>query len=116
MILADILLLIILNLVMMAVLFVVGIQQFQKISDKPKGQANKKLALRRRFALSDFNINEEELRQLVRDEAYDLAIQRLMAQTDIDRFAAESAIESLKKEAYRPYYKQDSQSLSDETG
>ncbi len=115
MILGDIFLLIVLNLVMMAVLFVVGIQQFQKIKDKPKRRLGNGQEFRRILSLSDFDLDEAEIRQLVRDEAYDLAVQRLMAQTDMDRFAAQSAIDRLKQEAYRPYYETSTRASDEST-
>lgn len=93
------------NIMMMSVFFVVGIYQFMRIEDKRKHLPAQRL--RGKMIVSELDVDEAELRQLVRDEQYDTAIQHLIEYGDVDRFTAEIAIESLKQQEYRPYHSSD---------
>ena len=97
----DILLFISCNLLRMSAFFLVGIHQFMEVDDKRKGRSAGRL--RRPLSLRDPRLDAAELRELVRAERYDEALQRLMNAADVDRFTAESAIEGLKKQECRPY-------------
>lgn len=89
------------NLLMMSAFFLVGIHQFMQVDDKRKVRSAGRL--RRPLSLMDPRLDTAELRELVRAERYDEALQRLMNAADVDRFTAESAIEGLKKQECRPY-------------
>lgn len=89
------------NLIMMSVLFVVGIYLFMQVEDKQKRRPVDRL--RRVQVVSELGIDEGVLRQLVRDEQYDYAVQHLMDHGEVDRFTAEATVETLKEEEYRPY-------------
>lgn len=97
----DILLFISCNLLMMSAFFLVGMHQFMQVDDKRKARSADRL--RRPFSLMDPGLDAAELRELVRAERYDEALQRLMNAADVDRFTAESVIERLKKQECRPY-------------
>ena len=92
------------NLVIMSALFAVGIYLFLQIDDKQKRQPVDRL--RGAVLVSEMDIDEVELRQLVRDERYTDAIQRLITEAEVDQFTAEATIEALKKQEYRPFIKQ----------
>ena len=97
----DILLFIGFNIMMMTAFFVVGIHQFMQIEDKQKRRPVDRL--RSQVVVSDLNVDEDALRQWVRDEHYEEAIRHLMDYGEVDRYTAEAAVESLKQQEYRPY-------------
>lgn len=98
----DILLVIGFNLILMSAFFVLGIYQFLQIDDKQKRRPADRL--RSAVLVSELDVDEGELRELVRDERYTDAIQRLITDADVDRFTAEAMIEALKKQEYRPFF------------
>lgn len=98
----DIFLFIGFNILMMSAFFIVGIYQFSQIEEKHKRHPVDRL--RNQIALTEFDVDEEALRQLVRDEQYEDAVQHLMTQAEVDRYTAQSTIETLKKQEYRPYH------------
>jgi len=107
----DVILFIGFHVVMMSLFFVVGIYQFAQIDDKRKrDHVDRGL---QGLPLDEIEIDESELRELVRAERYEEAINRLVAEADVDRFTAQSAIESLKKQEYRPYFTNPNQNIAD---
>jgi hypothetical protein len=90
------------NLLIMSTFFVLGIYQFLQIEDKQKRRPADRL--RRAVLVSELDVDESAVRQLVRDERYTDAIQRLITDADVDRFTAEAMIEVLKKQEYRPFF------------
>lgn len=90
------------HLVIMAIFFVFGIYQFAQIEDKRK--RHHAPTLRSTLMIGELDIDESELRELVREERYEDAMQRLMSVAELDQFTAKSAIEILKKQEYRPYH------------
>jgi len=97
----DVILFIGFHVVMMSIFFVVGIYQFAQIDDKRKRHHAERL--RSTLSIDELDIDEAELRELVRAERYDDAIDRLIAVAEVDRFTAQSAIETLKQQEYKPY-------------
>ena len=93
------------NLLIMSAFFVMGIVLFLQTEDKQKRRPDDRL--RGAVRVSELGVDEGELRQLVRDERYSDAIQRLISDADVDRFTAEVAIEALKKQEYRPFFHRD---------
>jgi hypothetical protein len=91
------------NLLIMSVFFIVGIYLFLQVEDKQKRQPADRL--RGAVLVSEMDVDETELRQLVRDERYTDAIQRLITEAEVDQFTAEVTIEALKKQEYRPFYR-----------
>lgn len=87
----------------MSAFFIVGIYLFLQIEDKQK--RNPVDRLRRAVLVSELGVDERELRQMVRDEQYSDAIQRLITDAEVDRFTAEATIEALKKQEYRPFFR-----------
>ena len=83
----SILLFIALNLLLMVTLFAVGVYQFMQVEEKRK----------RRKLLAGGDVSETELRELLRADRHDEALQRLMRAAEIDRFSAESTLEQLKE-------------------
>ena len=81
-----------LNLLLMIGLFLVGVYLFLQVEDKRK---------RNKLRLLDSSVDMSELREMLRAERHDEALQRLMQADDIDRFTAESAIEGLKRQESR---------------
>ena len=80
------LLFIVLNLLLMATLFAVGVYQFMQVEEKRK----------RSKLLLDAGMDVAELQALVNADKYDEALNRLMQGADVDRFTAESALAQLK--------------------
>lgn len=99
----SVLLLIGLNILLMIVCFAVGIYQFLQIEDKRKRRDS--LRLRSGVRISEFEIDETEIRQLVRNEQYEQAVKHLMHHAEVDQFTALSAVEQIKQEEYVPYYR-----------
>lgn len=97
------LLLIGLNILLMVVCFAVGIYQFLQIQDKRKRQDQ--WHRRTGGMIREFEIDETEIRQLVRNEQYEQAVKHLMHHAEVDQFTALSAVEQIKQEEYVPYYR-----------
>lgn len=97
----DLLLFISCDFLMMSAFFLVGMHQFMQMDDKRKVRSADRR--RRPFSLLAPGLDAAELRELVRAERYDEALQRLMNAADVDRFTAEAVIESLKKRECRSY-------------
>ena len=91
------------NLLIMSAFFGVGIYLFLQVEDKQKRRPVDRL--RGAVLVSEMDVDEVELRQLVRDERYTDAIQRLITDAEVDQFTAEATIEALKKQEYRPFFK-----------
>ena len=91
------------NLLIMSAFFGVGIYLFLQIEDKQKRQPVDRL--RGAVLVSELGVDEVELRQMVRDERYTDAIQRLITDAEVDQFTAEVTIEALKKQEYRPFFR-----------
>lgn len=91
------------NLLIMSAFFGVGIYLFLQVEDKQKRRPVDHL--RGAVLVSEMDVDEVELRQLVRDERYTDAIQRLIHDAEVDQFTAEATIEALKKQEYRPFFK-----------
>ena len=81
-----------LNLLLMVGLFLVGVYLFLQVEDKRK---------RNKLRLLDSSVDMSELREMLRAERHDEALQCLMQADDIDRFTAESAIEMLMRQESR---------------
>ncbi len=77
---------IIANIVLMTALFAVGVYQFLQVEEKRK----------RRRLLERGELDEAELRELLRAERHEEALARLMLAADVDRFTAEAALASLE--------------------
>jgi len=73
---------IIVNLLLMAALFLVGVYQFMQVEEKRK----------RSKLLLDAGLEAAELQALLDADRYDEALRRLMTAADVDRFTAESAL------------------------
>ena len=73
---------IVLNLLLMAALFLFGVYQFMQVEEKRK----------RGKLLLDAGMEAAELQALVDADRYDEALRRLMEGADIDRFTAEAAL------------------------
>jgi len=98
----DVILFIGFHVGMMSLFFVIGIYLFSQVDDKRKRQEVDRL--RGAVPIAELEIDEAELRELVRAERYEDAVERLVTMAEVDRFTAQSAVESLKKQEYRPYY------------
>ncbi len=77
-----ILVFIIVNLLLMAALFLVGVYQFMQVEEKRK----------RSKLLLDAGLEAAELQALLDADRYDEALNRLMTAADVDRYTAESAL------------------------
>jgi hypothetical protein len=93
------------HVVMMTIFLVMGIYQFGQIEDKDKRRRVDRT--RTTIPIAELDIDEAALRHLVRAEQYDNAVQQLMADADVDKFTAQSIVETLKKQEYRPYISTD---------
>ncbi len=93
------------HVVMMAVFFILGVYQFSQIDDTHKYKRIDRL--RSALPISELDIDETELRELIRAERYTDARHRLMTVADVDKFTAQSIIDTLKKQEYRPYHTSD---------
>ncbi|MCY3831827.1 MAG: hypothetical protein OXG85_02350 [Chloroflexi bacterium] len=78
---------IVLNLLLMAALFVFGMYQFMQVEDKRK----------RSKLLLDSGMEAAELKALADADRRDEAVRRLMKRADTDRFTAESTLARLRE-------------------
>jgi len=93
------------NFLIMSTFFGIGIYLFMQVEEKRKRHPADRL--RGAVLVSEMDVDEIELRQLVRDERYTDAIQRLIHDAEVDQFTAEATIEALKKQEYRPFFRRD---------
>jgi len=77
---------IVLNLLLMAALFVFGMYQFMKVEDKRK----------RSNHLLDSGMDAAELQSLLDAGGQEEAVSRLMQRADVDRFTAKSTLARLR--------------------
>ena len=75
-------------------LFLVGVYLFLQVEDKRK---------RNKLRLLDSSVDMSELREMLRAERHDEALQRLMQADDIDRYTAEKALEQLTEQVVRKH-------------